>query len=616
MESNKHNGKKSTEQLFHESFCYRWFRSFSDSDKNFETGFFARLLHVKRLQNGMRNFKNTFAAKCEESVFCTSLCRFYEHLVRCSLRSVGVLLLYFSVYAFAIGAVRTAVERDVTRYADNMFDATVVFAVALLLLFCRESLLGFAQKSRILSRVFDACLFTRGGVADDEPYRAPNGLLVVCGTLMGLATFFTSVRFVISVLFFAFLVISLFKVPENGMTAPILLCPFLPPNRLSLLLTSAFVAYLFKTFRGKRNFRFGSFDCMVLLFTAVLLCGAFTSSQQGSDAWMKVSAVLMYFLFRNCIRNELMLRKCATAVMLAGAEAGIWHLLSRLTEYERLVAIRCSVPLNLSFSIPKMFESHISFGEFLLLAVPFCVMLFSVAKNKNQSFFALICLVFCVAPLLLLRSKGLLLALMVGVLLYIVAAFHNPIASLVTLLTVCLAFSLFITNSAFLGNDRFFNVNDYKESILTVMTEIVAFTLPAGIGLGKENFAAVFRVFSGFGEGYVTECYNVYMQMTAQLGVFGVLFFVVMTLYLFRMLFSALSLSRGKNTLFEVTAVTSLGAVSSMLIRGLTSDIFADLRVLLLLTAVIGCAAADFYMSRDLVLRAKGEDEYANANET
>lgn len=615
MQRHDRKAKTRTGDLFHESFCYRWFRSYSDSDESFRNSFFARLLHVKQLQNGMRNFKNAFAAKCEESIFCSAFRHFYELLAACSLRSIGVLLLYFSVYAFAIGAVRTAVDRNVTLYADNLLGATVAFAVALLLLLRRDSFLGFAKKSRILSLLFDACLFVRAGAQEQEPRRAPNGWLVVCGTLMGLTTFFVSVRSVIVAFLFAVLVLSFFKVPENGMTVPILLCPFLSPNGLSLLVSLAFCGYLFKVLRGKRNFRFGSFDCMMLLFAAILFCGGFTSSARGTfspDARMTLSIVLSYFLFRNCIRNELMLRKCAASVMLAGAEAGVWYLARRLIESEHFSAFERLLSIDLSVSMPNLFESYISFGEFLLLAVPFCVMLFSVSKNKNQSLAALICLALCVIPLLRLGSKGLLLALMVGVLIYIVAAFHNPIASLVTLLAVCLAFSLFITNSAFLGNDRFFNVNDYKESILTVVTEIVAFAYPSGIGLGKENFAAVFRVFSGFGEGYVSECYNVYVQLTAQLGIFGVLFFVVMVVHLLRMLFSALSLSRGKSLLLEVTAVTSLGAVSSMMVRGLTSDIFGDLRVLLLLTAVVGCAASSFYMSRDMVLRTRGEDDYAN----
>ena len=590
------------DRAFHASFFYRFFRTYDETDGKMRESFFFRLLRPERLAGAVRTFKNGFAAKCEESVLCGAIRRFYERLPLCSLRSVGVLFLYFSLYSLAIAAIRIAVEKNVARYADNLITAAILLLLSFLMMLYKGSAARFVRESRLLSGLFDGLFFSRAGLSKEETYRPQNAGLVLCGTALGALTYLVSVKSILLTLFFFVLILSFFKMPENGMTVPILLCPFCDLYGLGLLVFAAFCGYLFKTLRGKRNFRIESFDAMMLLFALILFTGCFNATDRESvcrEGLFKILILSAYFIFRNCLRSEKMLRKCASCLLLSGGIGGVLYLWERLNLAGYIRVLEEKFDLVFGFSPARLFESTVSFGEFLLLCISFGVMCFSVAKNKNEGLFSLICLAACVAPLLLLRSKGVLLALAVGVLIYIVASFHNPVASVATLILVYFAFSVFITQSAFLGNDRFFNVNDYKESILATTADMVLENPLSGIGLGKENFAHVFRVFTHFGDSRISDCYNVYLQMLLQLGIFGALFAAVMAVHLYKMMFSTLSAQRRRSAFLQVAAITCISAVSSLMMRGFTSSVFGDHRVLLLFAAIVGIAAAAYRLSRE-----------------
>lgn len=588
------------DRAFHASFFYRFFRTYDEADEKMRESFFYRLIRPERLSGAVRTFKNGFAAKCEESVLCGAIRRFYEKLPLCGLRSAGVLFLYFSLYALAIAAIRIAVEKNVARYADNLIAAAVVLVLSVLMMLYKGSAAGFVRKSRLLSGIFDELFFFRTGLSGGTVYKPQNAVLVLLGTVLGALTYFVSVKSILLVLFFAFIILSFFKMPENGMTIPILLCPFCTLGQLGVLIGAAFCGYLFKTLRGKRNFHIESFDCMMLLFGLILFAGCFNATDRERichEGLYKILLLLSYFLFRNCLRGEKMLRKCVSCIALSGGLCGVFYLWERFNSAGYVRILEEKFDLFFRFVPNHLFENNISFGEYLLLCIPFGVMCFAAARNKNEGLFAVLCLFACVAPLIFFRSKGLLLALAVGVLIYIVASFHNPIASVVTLILVYFAFSVFITRSAFLGNDRFFNVNDYKESILATTADIVLENPLSGIGLGKENFAHVFRVFTHFGDSRISDCYNVYLQILLQLGLFGAVFAAVMLIHLYKMMFSTLSAQRKRNAFLQVAAITCIASVSSLLMRGFTSSVFGDRRVFLLFAAIIGCAAAAYRMS-------------------
>lgn len=609
----RHQGRLSSavDRAFHASFCYRFFRTDDRTDSYFRESLICHFLRPHKLSHAFRLFKNAFAKKCENSVLCGVIESFYEKLPSCSLRSVGVLFLYFSAYSLAITALRMAAERHVGRYTDNFISAAVMLLISCLFLCYKGSVAEFVSRSRILSCLSRTLLFTRREMFDTPVYRPSNGVLVLLGTFLGVATYFVPVKRILLLMLFAVLVLSLFKVPENGMIFSVLFCPFLSLPQLSTLILLAFLGYMFKVLRGKRNFHTGSFDSMMLLMTLILFCGCFTTSSRTApekEGLWKLAVLSAYFIFRNCVRSEEMLRKCVSAMTLSGGIAGLCCVWERLNSNGSILRLERRLNMEFPFAPGSLFEDSIAFGEFMLLLIPFAVMCFAAARSKNEGLFALLCLAVCFIPLLQIHSKGILLALMVGVLVYIVASFHNPIASVVTVVLVSLAFSAFITHSAFLGSDRFFNVNDYKESILLTATDIIRENPLAGIGIGSDNFSRLFRMYTHFGDSQISHCYNVYLQLLAELGIFGALFLACMAVCLVKILLSAISRCRKDNNTLFIASLSAASALSSMLMRGLTSHIFSDYRVLFIFSAMIGCVVAVSQMSRKGEWKPEGED--------
>jgi O-antigen ligase len=118
-----------------------------------------------------------------------------------------------------------------------------------------------------------------------------------------------------------------------------------------------------------------------------------------------------------------------------------------------------------------------------------------------------------------------------------------------------------------------------------------------GIGFGKSNFSDIFKVYNGFAAGNVTTCYNMYLQLLIQTGIFGFIYFIIVSVYYFKMQFSSLSDNKRKGTFSPLVAVSSISSVGTVFVRGLTNSVWNDHRVLFAFFAVAGLSAAVFYFN-------------------
>lgn len=588
----------SIDKAFRNSAFYKFFRSYYKTEEKFTDGFFSNIFGFQKLGTWIKIFKNSFAKSCENSFTINIVKNFYEKLLLCSIRNYAVIMLYFGVYALSISAIKSSFYGTGFLTSDNAYISMLLIIMSFVFMPIKDSFAEFSSRSQILSFLLKNLLFTPNleRLKKEKAYSPSNGLLIISGTVLGVMTYFVQIKTILLITTALLLVMLMLKTPENALPFLIIACPFCSPSVLFLLCTLAFAAYMFKVMRGKRNLSLNYFDTL-MLFAAVILFlggfGTFSGNKYYIGTLLAISSIAVYFLIRNCLKNEAGFRKCIYALALCAAAAAF-------TIVYKEVNLRGFNGINFfdrryaDFLPAPLFDSRTASGEFLLLLLPFSVLSLIISKTNSGKAFSVITIALCSAALILTGSKGILLAFSMCILVYITASFHNQIASLLTIFIVGAVLSLFITNSAFLGNDRFFNVNNYKESILVATSEITSDNLAAGIGLGKENFSGIFRAYTNYSENNISSCYNLYLQLLAQVGIFGFIYFMCMSVCYFKMQFSCLSENRVKNFFTAVISITAISSVVTVFLRGLTSYVFNDYRVFFMFIVIIAVSSAAY----------------------
>lgn len=600
---------KTASSAFHRSYFYNFFRSYDATEDKFTNSYLNKLLAHKKMSESVITFKNIFAKTSETSILVNTFKRFFEKTVSCSLHCYAVVMLCFSLYSLAICALQYTIGVTNSIVTDNGYFSFILLVLSLVFMPVRSSLTVFLKNSKLLSYIHK-CLFTSYNMTEsteEHSYTPGNATLILIGTVLGISTYIIPVKVILISCLGVFMTLSFFKTPENSLPILIILSPFLSVAGLSLLTFMSFAAFLFKVCRGKRSFAFKYFDVLVLFFLLIIFTSGFSSSSVRSyeaDAVAMLILMCAYFLFRNCVRTADICKKCIYSLGFSAIFASFSLIYDKLFTYGYIgIAERT---INLSFGIlpQKIFESDIQSGEFLLVMLAF-VLTASVISDTTfkKALFAFSVLLSATA-LVLTESKGLLLAFAVCILIYISASFRNPTASISAIVAVYIAISLFITNSAFLGNDRFFNINSYKESILSVTSNIVSDNLLAGIGAGKQNFSDIFSAYSHFSSSAVDSCYNTYLQIFTQLGIFGFIFFIYVSIQFYKMQFSCISNFKKGNMLFPMTAIAAISSVSTIYLRGLTSFIWSDYRAFFIFFTLIGISVAAHSLS------CKSENNY------
>lgn len=598
------NVAKSVDKLFRASAFYKFFHSYDKSEQQFNSSFIYNSLNISTFAAKRRMFKNNFAKQCESSLIVVFIKNFYNILLNCKIRAFAVVLMCMSIYSMLFGVMKYALLYSDSLFNDTNFISVLLFIVSLIFVPTRSSIPEFANKSRIISFI-KKCFFADDKEAFDyksNAYMPSFGTLFIIGTALGILTIVFPIKYIIYCIFCLFILLSLFKTPENGLPFILLITPFCSINVLSLFSVMAFSAYLFKLMRCKRSFSFKYFDLLILLFAAIVLCASRTSAFGGEfnkDALTMLLFVLMYFLVRNCIKTEIMVGKLCNAMSFSGAVVALSFICTKmLFIYENTIPYINNTIKRFSF-VQNVFSSDIAIGEFILIIIPFIFTSFALSGKKQNRSFNLIALLLCVFAVCATQSKGLIAALFITILIYATSSFRSPVTSLLTVVFVCVVLAVFITNSGFLGNDRFFFVNDYKNSLWNTTSEIIADNFVSGIGLGKSNFAQVLAAYNDFSTVHIDDCCNWYLQLFAQVGVFGFLFYAYISVSYFKMQFTLLNETRNKNAFSSLISIAAISSVFSMYLRGLTSYIWTEPKVFFAFFVIVGISASVYYINSD-----------------
>lgn len=269
------------------------------------TGPFYKKIGIRK--NFAMPARNAVASFFSRNPLIKWLAGFRKAFLNSSLRSAGIFLLTFGIYAAAIFLLKSYVSFPIgDANPDDLSVAAVTFVVGLLLTaFGEKSILSALGTGRMTGSLLSRCL----GVNDSSIAPSKNeasgtavGLSFLLGSLLGVLTLFFTPARVLFVFISVLVFIAIMNIPEFGLLLTVLTVSFTPVGYIAALAGATLVSYLFKCLVLKRNFRFGSADAAMLLTYALLFIACLVSNGGFDRGELYLLAFFaLYFPAKNLI---------------------------------------------------------------------------------------------------------------------------------------------------------------------------------------------------------------------------------------------------------------------------------------------------------------------------
>lgn len=266
-------------------------------------------LGVKK--NFLKPTRNAIASVISRSPIAKTFADVRTSFLNTSMRSVGVFLLTFGLYAAAVFLLKKYVSLALGAQAsvdDISFSAITLLAGLVLVIFGDKSILNTLGNGRIVGQLLLKCLGVNDSSVDRYaamPTKTWAGVSFVLGSVFGIATLFVSPASVFVFILTLLVCIAILHIPEFGLLLAAATFSFVGIYTVAFVVTVTCVSFLLKCIRLKRNFRFNTADVVVLLLFIVMCIASVTSS--GSVTHRELYALCftsVYFLAKNLLCSE------------------------------------------------------------------------------------------------------------------------------------------------------------------------------------------------------------------------------------------------------------------------------------------------------------------------
>ncbi len=392
-------------------------------------------------KNITQPIRNSFSLIFSRSAVFRKLNDFRVAAMNASLRSIGVFLLTFGIYAAATFLAKHYMALSIgAADTDDIIFAAIAFIVGVILTaFGDKSILSSVGTSRIVGTLITSCL----GVNDSSlvpskktSSRTAASVGFLLGSLFGILTLFYSPLSVIGSCVAFLIFIAVMNIPEFGLMTVVFTASFVSVGWTAALAIVTLVSYLFKCLRLKRNMRFGSPDALVLiLFVFMLFSGIASDGGLNKGEVYILAFVALYFLARNLIRSERLLFQTFNALT-AGIRIGmILYILGEYAMYIPNVNFRMS-----AFALARNILSPEMLVVIAVATLPFSFSLCNGGGRKRRELRTFILVIACA---ILIDSFVFYALALVSLFLYVMFAYKAPAGALLgASIVLCPAFAI------------------------------------------------------------------------------------------------------------------------------------------------------------------------------
>lgn len=313
---------------------------------------------------------------------------------------------------------------------------------------------------------------------------------------------------------------------------------------------------------------------VIYLLTAVLATlGSATLKGSLRDLAMYAFSFLAFFVLINQIKTKKELKTFLMIALLSGLLVALFGIYQYLTgapmEEGWIDPVRGS---EITVRVYSFFGNPNVLAEYLLMLIPFAAALFFTAKKPQAKLFYLVTACILALCLLLTFSRGGLLGLLVAAVFFILLKDRK----LIILLLIAALIGAAAMPDVFL--QRFSSIGDPQDTStayrLTVWKETLGMVKDyplTGVGLGYQAFQKMYPYYMLDRTKRPFHSHNAYLQITAEMGIIGLLAFLWLLAGIFKRGMKALGTSRDK--FLSHTVMAALSALLGILTQGIAEVI-------------------------------------------
>lgn len=526
-------------------------------------------------------------------------------LLGCSMRYFGTFLLSFGLYSASIFAIKYYMNgyADVADIIIGL--AAAAFAVPLLM------------STITLSEVICGSLILRGllfgviGVRRENIENVPDAqsktsIAFICGMVLGLATYMTSPGLVLAGVLGLVVLYTILIIPESGVLLIIFATPFMavlpsPSFLTALMVVYVSVCYFLKLIRGKRTFRFELIDSSVAVFLVLMLMGGvFTVSVSASLQYALIYGcfTVSYFLVVNLIRTVEWVHRCVAAFICSSAVVSLYGVYQNILGTASTKWQDESMFGNMGGRVISTFENPNVLAEYLIITIPFAVAVLLTRRSLLSRGGILAVCGSGAACLVFTMSRGAWLGFMIGMLVFFLIYSRKTMTAVLLGLFSIPVLPFVLPESIVKRFTSIGNLTDsstsYRVNIWHGSIDMIRDFFWGGIGAGK-TFTLVYPSYTLAGIESAPHSHNLYLQITIELGIFGLLAFLVTVFLLAQNSFSFFSVKKKPGQAFEgsrLICAAGFAGIVAILAQGMTDYVWYNYRIYLIFWLVLGLTVA------------------------
>ena len=359
---------------------------------------------------------------------------------------------------------------------------------------------------------------------------------------------------------------------------------------LGLVMTYGIVIILLGYFREDCKLYFSSKESLVYLWLLLLFIATLTSSMvQGSlrDLAIHFGGFLLFLTMLSLVETKKDLYTLVFALMMGTFLMSLYGVSQIFTGAEMSKDwVDVENNPNIRVRIYSVFGNPNIFAEYLVMTLPLALgLVVSGKSDKRKIFYGLVFLTGCVA-LFFTLSRGGLIGFFAGL-----ACFIFLLKKRLFLLGIPLVGGLIsLAPQGFINRlQSILNFSDtstsYRFNIWRTTLDIIK-DHPYGLGLGHRPFKAVYENYNPI---YPTfHAHNTYLELTAELSLFGTIFFLIFILGIFILGYRYLIKSKDKQ--IRILGAAALAGLFGVFVHGMFENILYLTKITLtvwLLIAII-----------------------------
>ena len=561
---------------------------------------FAASVYRKAVKKfSMRGAKQRAAREIERSVLLGFSSRLRDMFLSAPISVFGVFSASFGLYSSVIYIMK-AVAFD---YERNFTDPAAG-AVFLLLSVCFfSSKLSVSQAfagSRFFSFLINDFLGIRRTEAHEESEegRRATNIMFMLGMILGLCTIFVRPLYIVAAAALIAFAMFVMTYPEAGVLLVFLLLPFMKTMALAATVILIAISFFVKLIRGKRVIKFSPADIPVFMIAIFCILGGINSVDRASSIkkmLLYICFISMYFIVRNLIRSSKMFSRAIACCIVSLGIVSLLGIVEYFIGTPTLGWLDTGTFDYIRGRAVSTFENPNVLGEFLILTIPLAFA-FALEKQNDEisprkRFASCIATVLGCACLILTWSRGAWLGFAVSLLAFALIASKKVFAALL-IASPLASLLVFARNTAIF--DRLTNFTDsstsYRLNIWKGSLRLIRDNLISGIGIGEQAFSSVYPAYAVGGAEVAYHSHSLYLQLTAEMGIFALIFFAIFVFFLASRCFSYLQNCASIRE--KLVCIALFTGIFAFLFQGLTDFVFYNYRVFLYFWMMVGLAVS------------------------